>query len=60
MSDYKSKFYKQKKLLKKLQNDLHKKDLIIDQYKILYNESRSALKIAKKAIKTNGDELDNI
>lgn len=57
---YKDKFYKQKRANKRLKEKLDNKDAIIKQYQALYKESQSALKLAKKSIPTNADDLNKI
>lgn len=57
---YKTKYHKQRKANKALRNKLEEKDAIIKQYQVLYNESKSALKLAKKSTPTNADELDKL
>lgn len=57
---YKDKFYKQRRANKRLKEKLDNKDAIIKQYQTLYKESQSALKLAKKSIPTNADDLNKI
>lgn len=57
---YKDKFYKQRRANKRLKEKLDNKDAIIKQYQALYKESQSALKLAKKSIPTNADDLNKI
>ena len=57
---YKDKFYNQKRANKRLREKLDNKDAIIKQYQALYKESQSALKLAKKSIPTNAEDLNKI